>query len=211
MSSFNRNIPFPDNPKFINVEGQGLTLQENDQELKGNLEDVDEKKLLKAEPKDLKVGETYLLINNDTNEKTVASYKYYSEDEFNDFFYTFEDKDGEIDINANKISNSDENSNSDDITNSEDTTNIDDPYSPLLLFDTNFSVFIPQTKKNMKKLLEQKLPEDVSKEITSYLKYGGIFKKKSKKNKKSLKKTKKRRTKKTIKSKKRRIKKAVKN
>jgi hypothetical protein len=48
MSSFDRNIPFPDNPKFINVEGQGLTIleNENDQELKGNLENVDEKKLL---------------------------------------------------------------------------------------------------------------------------------------------------------------------
>jgi hypothetical protein len=166
---------------------------------------------VKAEPKDLKVGETYLLINNKTNEKTVASYKSYSEDEFNDFFYNFEDKDGEIEIKANKITNSDNSddiSNSDDLSNSDDTTNIDDPYSSLLLFDTNFSVYIPQTKKNMKKILENKLPEDVSKEITSYLKYGGKTKKKSKKTKKikknlkKIKKSKKRCIKKTIKSKK---------
>jgi hypothetical protein len=46
MSSFIRSTPFPDNPNFINVEGQELTLIENDQKLKGNLENVDEKNLL---------------------------------------------------------------------------------------------------------------------------------------------------------------------
>jgi len=198
MSSFNRSIPFPDNPNFINVEGQGLTLIENEQKLKGNLEDVDKKNLLKVEPKDLKVGDTYLLMNNETNEKTVASYKDYSEDEYNDFFYTFKDKDGELEIKATNISNDDDTDDSDDNT-------IDDPYSPLLSFDTNFSVYIPQTKKIMKKILDEKLPEDVSREINSYLNYGGKFKKISKKNKKSLKKTikSKRRIKKTIKSKRR--------
>ena len=203
MSSFNRNIPFPDNPNFINVEGQGLTLIENDQKLKGNLENVDEKNLLKVQPKDLKVGERYLLMNNKTNEKTVASYKDYSEDEYNDFFYTFQDKDGELEIKATNISNYDDTDDSDDNT-------IEDPYSPLLSFDTNFSVYMPQTKKIMKKILDEKLPEDVSKEINSYLNYGGKFKKKSKKNKKSLKKSNKRRIKKTIKSK-RRIKKTIKS
>ena len=44
LTGFNRNIPFLDNPNFINVEGQELTLIENDQKLKGNLENVDEKK-----------------------------------------------------------------------------------------------------------------------------------------------------------------------
>jgi len=137
MSSFNRSksIPFPDNPKFINVEGQGLTLEndqelrgnfENDQELRGNLENVDEKTLLKAQPKDLKVGDTYLLINNKTNEKTVASYKYYSYDEYDDLFYTFEDKNGEIEIEANNTTNND------DISDSDDKTINEDPYSPLL-------------------------------------------------------------------------------
>jgi hypothetical protein len=206
MSSFIRNTPFPDNPNFINVEGQGLTLIENDQKLKGNLENVDEKNLLKVEPKDLKVDHTYLLMNNNTNEKTVATYKDYSEDEYNDFFYTFQDKDGELEIKATNISNDDDTDDGDDNT-------VDDPYSPLLSFDTNFSVYIPQTKKIMKKILDDKLPEDVSREISSYLNYGGKLKKKSKKNKKSLKKIKKsnkRRIKKTIKSK-RRIKKTIKS
>jgi hypothetical protein len=214
MSSFNRNIPFPDNPQLINVEGQGLTLLEKDQELKGNLDNVDEKNLLKAEPKDLKVGDIYLLINNSTNEKTVAYYKSYSEDEYNDFFYTFEDKDGELEIKANNISNSDDSNESNYSNDSDDKTINEDPYSPLLSFDTDFSVYIPQIKKNLKKILDKKLPEDVTKEITSYLNYGGKFKKNSKKNQKSLKKTiksKKRRIKKTIKSKKRRIKKTIKS
>jgi len=157
----------------------------------------------------LKVGDRYLLMNNITNEKTVASYKDYSEDEYNDFFYTFQDKDGELEIKATNISNNDDISNSDD---SDDIT-IDDPYSPLLSFDKDFSVYIPQTKQIMKKMLDKKLPEDVSREIiNSYLNYGGKLKKKSKKNKKSLKikKSNKRRIKKTIKSK-RRIKKTIKS
>jgi hypothetical protein len=173
MSSFNRYIP--DDYSLDNIEGQGLTIND-DQNLKGNLEEVDENNLVKAEPKDLKVGETYLLINNDTNEKTFATYDNYEEGENEEnFSYIFKDKDGKLEVNADNITNS-------------------DPYNPLITFDNNISVFIPQTKKIMEKMLREKIPEDTAKEVASYLNYGG----KIKKNKKSLKNM--------IKSKKRRIK-----
>ena len=173
MSAFQRDMTVPE---FEEWRRQGS----HKTPLSGNLEKVDESSLTKAKPSDLVVGNDYLLVDNNTNEKTKGKFirtsaTFDNYNEVDSFEYYFKDKKGEFLIEG---------------YNDEDKTENINPFDDDAEFDDDVSVFIPKSKQIIQKKLEDIIPEDMAKETVSNL--GG----KSKKRKMKTRTTKKRTTKK---------------
>ena len=140
-----------------------------DNQLRGNLDVVDERNLTEAQPKDLIIGEEYLILDRKTNEKTKGKFKEvvtmddpWDPDDpdaltIERLSYVFEDPHGEILIVSNTTLTGD----NEDI----------DPFDSSIKFTNQFGVFIPKAKNIiMDKVIPEKIPEELLAEIS---KYGG--------------------------------------
>ena len=129
--------------------------------LTGNLDMVDERNLTEAQPKDLIIGEEYLILDRKTNEKTKGKFKevitLYDPDDPDDedaltierLAYVFEDPHGKILIESNT-------------TLTGDNKDID-PFDSSIKFTKQFGVFIPKAKNIiMDKVIPKKIPEELS-------------------------------------------------
>lgn len=157
---------------------------------RGNLETVDKSKLTEANPKDLKIGKEYLLMNNETQEKTKGTFVKFDEMGDNDtegttaFQYYFKDKDGELVIEGDNV-HIDEDKDDEDDEYYDDVYKNEDPYHKDIKFVDEYSVYIP---KSSEILLGKKLNTDVAKVINEY---GGKNKSKSKRHRPRQRKTRK--------------------
>ena len=147
--------------------------------LSGNLEKVNKSSLIEAKPSNLVVGNDYLLLDNDTNEKKkgklIRTEITENDDDEIIFQYFFENNKGEFFIEGTNRSGRSKNTN---------------PFDKNVVFLERVSVFIPKTKEIIQRKLEDVMPEDMAKETVSNL--GG----KSKKRKTKTQTMKKRTTKK---------------
>jgi len=167
--------------------------EDYDNRLRGNLDVVDERNLTEAQPKDLIIGNEYLILDRETNEKTIGKFTQVAtmdDDESDDetgltitrLAYVFEDPHGEILIGSNTIDDDDIN-----------------PFNSNIKFTRKFGVFIPKAKEIViSKVIPKKIPEEILPEISKYG-YGGKSRKtrKSRKSKKSKKSKKSRKSRKS--------------
>jgi hypothetical protein len=187
MASFKRN----DNDHRENVESQSDVIHrifhedEDDEDedededshkpLIGNLEPVNIQNLTKINPIDLVVGKDYLIINNETNEKTRAkfrTFKVFRNVMGSYFLYYFKDKHGDLNIEGDRFFRPSDNNYAVSIT---------QPYAEGLEFDENCSVFLPKTRNIMDKLEFKGLNQDTSRLPSKYL--GGLRAKRTKRRK----------------------------
>jgi hypothetical protein len=142
---------------FTRYIGEDIFYLDNNPILKGNLDPINEENLIKAEPKDLLLNKTYLLLNNETNEKTIAEFINIEiiDDEYEDrieFQYIFLDKLGKLVIDGYNFE--DENS---------EIYNFNyNPFYENVIFADEFCVYIPKSKELISKMLNKIfLPEIV--------------------------------------------------
>lgn len=179
---------------------------------KGNLDPVDRNNLKPINPRDLVVGNYYLLYNNKTFSKTRAKYVYvedisntYDENAVDQYHYTFEDDystviiEGGEDFQFNREESEDE-----------EGFLPPEPYSNEVTFESEYSVFMPMIGDILGEKNSKILDPDSLKTLSKFL--GGkkirrksINKMSSKRNKKSKRGRTRRRNKRTKSSKKRNL------
>jgi hypothetical protein len=116
------------------------------------------------------VEKEYLIINNETNEKTKAKYSTFKV--FRNVMYYFKDKHGDLNIEGDRFFRPSDNNYAVSIT---------QPYAEGLEFDENCSVFLPKTRNIMEKLEFKGLNQDTSRLPSRYL--GGLRARRTKRRK----------------------------